>query len=729
MTTTLETPLHEDFPANSAPDQPGDVAVGPIGRLGVWSDTHRRVVYGVWLAIALGLGFLAPQVEHALGGAGWEATGSQSVEARTILDEKFAGMSSSALQVVIVSDSSATGSTEFDSVVAKATKILNEEESVDTVVPPQPGATLSQDGKTAVLQAGANDEPNEMVRAAERVQEQLDEAGLADEDAPVRALLTGSSGMWADFNSANRDAMMKSEIISWPVTLAIMVLAFGSLVAAGLPLALTLTGLIAAAGSLVIASEVANVSIWAMNFAMMFALALGIDYALFIVHRYRGALLGSHLTPRQAVAITMDTAGKAVLFSAITVFISLSAVMLVPSPAFRSMSLGIMLAVLFVLMATLTLLPALLGQLGTRVDRLSLPWHKAGTHRSERFAQWAGVLQRHKFVAVIVPVVVLAALSIPVLRMDTGMPSIRVVPTDAPSRVGYAAVQDAFGPGAPGAMQIVVPEAKAEAASAAAAKLNSIAGAFPPMPSADGKYAVIQVVPKAAPSTDAMRSTVDDLRDVLPKGALVGGTVAEHHDLESALADKTMLVIAIVLGLGFLLLLIALQAPIIALLGVATNLLASGAAFGIAVWLFQDEKFVRSIGIDPQGYLDVWAPVFFFAMVFAISMDYTVFLLSSAKEHYDRGEGAQAAMVGGLAHSGRVILAAAAVMVAVFFTFALQGPLPPREMGIILGVAVLLDALLVRLVLIPALLAVLGERAWACPSWLRRMLPNIKFGH
>ena len=193
-----------------------------------------------------------------------------------------------------------------------------------------------------------------------------------------------------------------------------------------------------------------------------------------------------------------------------------------------------------------------------------------------------------------------------------------------------------------------------------------------------------------------------------PAGSLIGGAVAENHDLQNALSAKTPLVIGVVMALGFLLLLIALQAPLLAAAGVLTNLLATGAAFGVAKWVFQDGELHSLLGFQPQGFLDAWGPVFFFAMIFAISMDYTVFLLSAAKEHWDHTHDPRAAMVGGIAHSGRVIFAAAAVMVAVFFTFALSGPLPPKEMGVILGVAVLLDAALVRLLLLPVLLRLMG---------------------
>ena len=234
------------------------------------------------------------------------------------------------------------------------------------MIAPQPGASISADGHTAVIQAGAAADSNTMVRAADDLKPSLDRLQARG----IQVSLTGASGMWSDFNTANRTAMMKSELISWPVTLAILVLAFGSLVAAGLPLMLTIIGLMASAGSLYLGTQVLDISIWAMNFALMFALALGIDYALFIVYRFRGALFGSHEPVEHAVAETMDTAGKAVLFSGLTVLISLMAVMLVPSPAFRSMALGIMISVVFILAATLTLLPAVLGKLGRRVDEL-----------------------------------------------------------------------------------------------------------------------------------------------------------------------------------------------------------------------------------------------------------------------------------------------------------------------------------------------------------------------
>ena len=714
-------------PAPTTFDRPPDPGSdprhrGPLGRLGHFAATHSRRVFVGWAIIAIGLGVVAPRVEHALSGAGWEATGSESVDARAVIDREFGGLSSSALLLVVHAEDLTVGDPAFASAIADTTKLLRADDRIRDVIAPQPGMSISRDGHTAVIQAGANGTSNDMVRAAGDLNDELP-AGDG-----VTVSLIGSSGMWSDFNEANKDAMLKSEMLSWPVTMAILVLAFGSLVAAGLPLVLTILGLVASAGSLYLGTRIADISIWAMNFALMFALALGVDYALFIVYRFRGALFGGDDTVEEAVAETMDTAGKAVLFSGLTVLISLSAVMLVPSPAFRSTALGIIVAVVFILAATLTLLPALLGKLGPKVDDVALPWVHSGEHRSPRFAAWAERLWKHPIAFGAAALIGLVALTIPVFGLKTGMPSIKVIPQEDGSRVAYAQVQEAFGPGAPGTLQIVSAQADAGQVTAVAKADQGIAQVLPAVPGGGGRV-LTRVVPASDPSSPAVGDTIDRLRETLPGSALVGGAPAESHDLEQALRAKAPLVIGVVLLLGFVLLLVALQAPILAAVGVVTNLLGVAAAFGVAKLIFQDGNLSGLLGFEPQGYLDAWAPVFFFAMVFAISMDYTVFLLSSAKEHWDRTHDPKEAMVGGLAHSGRVVFAAAAVMVAVFFTFALSGPLPPKEMGVILGIAVLLDAFLIRLLLVPVALRLLGKWAWWLPKPLDRVLPDVRFGH
>lgn len=638
-TVVANGPAHpaEDAPRRAAGGTPPPSNLGPLGQLGRWSASRRGTVFLAWLAIVAVLAVFAPSVEHALSGAGWRANGSQSVQVRDLAQKDFGGQASSAIEVVVAADRPVS-SPSVQAVVAKAERILAADPRIGRVVARQPGVSISAAGKTAVILGGANADPNTMVRAADDLQVPLRQ--LSGDGVTVAA--TGASVLWSDFNTANRTAMLRSEMISWPVTLIILLLAFGSLVAAGLPLLLTLVSLLSAAGLLDLLPHVTPISIWAMNFALMFALALGIDYALFIVVRFRGAHFGRHRHVGESVGETMDTAGKAVLFSGLTVLIALSTVMLVPAPAFQSMAAGIMLSVFFVLLATLTLLPAVLGKLGDKVDALPLKWVHSGEHRSARFGRWGELLWRRPWLFGGVAVAILVLLAAPVI---------------------------------------------------------------------------------------GLRTAIDRLRGTLPPGSLVGGAAAENHDLQVVLAAKTPEVIGLVLLLGFLVLLVALQAPLIAALGVLTSLLATGAAFGVARLIFQNGWLHGLLGFTPQGFLDAWGPVFFFAMIFAISMDYTVFLLSSAKEHYERSGDPKDAMVNGLAHSGRVIFAAAAVMVAVFFTFALSGPLPPKEMGIILGVAVLLDALLVRLLLLPVLLRLTGNAAWWEPKWLKRVLPPVCFAH
>ena len=367
------------------PARPGAAAgehlrVGPVGRLGRFAADHVRAVLTVWAIVAVALAAFAPKVETALSGAGWQADGSESVQARTLIQRNFAGLSSSALTVVVHSSSVTTSAPEFQRAIRRVERGLAGDKRVASVQRPRPGAGVSPDGHTAVVTAGAKAGPTAMVAAADSLKSKLKAAGTP----AVTVSLTGSSGVWSDFNTANKAAMMKSEFLSWPVTMAIIVLAFGSLVAAGLPLLLTILGLVASAGLLSLLTHSFDISIWAMNFALMFSLALGIDYALFIVHRFRGAFFGSRLGIRDAVAVTMDTAGKAVLFSGLTVLVSLSAVLLVPSPAFRSTALGIIISVVFVLAATLTLLPAVLTKLGPKVNALPLRWVHSGEHRTTR---------------------------------------------------------------------------------------------------------------------------------------------------------------------------------------------------------------------------------------------------------------------------------------------------------------------------------------------------------
>ena len=707
----------------------------PFARLGRWAATHFRRVLIAWLLVVLVFGIFAVRVESALAGAGWQASNSQSVAARAIIEKNFSGLGATGLQVVIVDHHGPIASDpQAQIVVAKATNVLRSDLRVSTVVPPQAGVSVSRDGRTAIVTAGSAADANKMVQAADAVAAPLG----ALSTSRVSVTLTGDSALWADFNTANRSAMLRSEMLSWPVTIIILIIAFGSLVAAGLPLLLTMAGLLVAAGALVITTKFTPVSIWALNFALMFALALGIDYALFLVMRFRSALKrrGAEPGDRDAivasVAETVDTAGKAVAFSALTVLASLAAILIVPSPAFRSMAFGIMLSVVAVLAATLTLLPAVLGKIGTNINKGAIRLRRGPRPEDEgrldrMLHSWGKFLWRHPFPAGAAALVLLLLAAAPVIGMRTNMPSITIVPPSANARVGYDQVTKAFGPGAPGTLQVLVPEGKQARAMVTLAHATGVAGVVPGPTNAG--WTLDQVVPTSGPSTTMTGATIDHLRQVLPAGTLIGGAAAENHDLQQSLASHTPIVLAILGILGFLLLLIALGAPLIAAMGVLITALSVAGAFGIGRLIFQNGFLSGPLGFQPQGFIDAWAPLFFGAMVFGVAMDYTLFMLSAAKERYETHPDPEHAMVGSMRTSGRVVLSAAAVMIAVFLTFALSGPLAPKEMGVILAIAVALDALVVRLVVLPVVLRLGGHGAWHQPKWLGRILPKVRFSH
>ncbi len=709
---------------------------GAFARLGAWTGSHLRPVLLAWLVILVVFGMFAPKVESALAGAGWQDSASASVQARQVIRRDFAGLGSSALQVVIVDRVRPIADDPgAQAVVGRVEGMLRSSKEVSTVLAPRPGSSISANGRTAVVTAGAAAGTNQMVTAAGDLAGPLSRLGTRN----VTVTLTGDSALWADFNSANHSAMMRSEMLSWPVTLAILVIAFGSLVAAGLPLMLTMVGLVVAAGALVIASHLAPVSIWALNFALMFALALGIDYALFLVVRFRAALErrgarpGDREASAAAVAETLATAGKAVAFSALTVLASLASILIVPSPAFRSMALGIMLSVVAVLAATLTLLPAVLGRLGTRVNsarvrlRRGTSDHSHGHRLEERLHAWGRLLWAHPWPAALGAVAVLLLAASPVLGLRTSMPSITIIPATANARIGYEQVTSAFGPGFPGTLQVLVP-ATEQAAGLRAARHTSGVATVMPGPTHDG-WTLDEVIPATGPSASATGATIRRLGQDLPPGSLVGGAAAENYDLQRALASDTPLVFGMLAGLGFILLLVALGAPIVAFFGVVITGLSVAGAFGVARLIFQNGDLSGLLHFTPQGFVDAWAPLFFGAMVFGVAMDYTLFLLSAAKERYETHADPEHSMVGSVRTSGRVVVSAAAVMIAVFLTFALSGPLAPKEMGVILAVAVALDAVVVRLVLLPALLRLTHHAAWHQPRWLARILPTVRFAH
>lgn len=708
-------------PGETAPDRPSASEYGALGRMGLGMADHARLVFAVWLVLVAGFGYLVPKLPAALSGYGWPPVDAESVQARDLIGDHFNGRNAAAFTIVVHAQGKTVDDQAFQQTLQRVRRfLLDHPRDIASVQMPGP-RSISRDRHTAVVIGGAARDANGMVQAAKHLNEDLADLG---EDG-VNVDLTGLSGIWADFNEASEQAMVKSELISWPVVLAVLVVAFGSVVGGLLPLPMALLGMGMSGGVLYIAAKIFDVSVWAMNFALMFSLALGIDYTLYVTMRFRQALAEQDGDARQAMAQTMDTAGKAILLAGVTVIVSLLGVLFLPSLAFRTMSFGIAVSVVFILATALTLLPILLFKLGHRVDKLRLPGLSTQP-RSDRTAGWAERIWRRPWLIGLAGLAMLLGLSVPLLHVDTRPPSLETIPRGEPSREGYMQLARSQGMAAPATLQIIAPRDRRADVLAA---LRSTGGQIQTLvPQTSESLLLVDAVPRGRVPGRQIQKTVHQLRDRLPEGALVGGYAAEAVDLEDTVDSYTWVVLPVVLTMGALILLVAFRSIVLAIATVLTNLLATAAAFGFGTLMFQDGFLAGLFGVEPQGFLDVWVPVFFFALIFGLAMDYSVFLLSAAREEWEQTGDPRTTLIEGMARSGRTIFAAGAVMFAVFLTFAIASDvLAPIEMAVILGVAVAIEAILVRLTIMPAIIRIAGHKAWWLPDWLDRRLPVIRW--
>jgi putative drug exporter of the RND superfamily len=474
---------------------------------------------------------------------------------------------------------------------------------------------------------------------------------------------------------------------------------------------------------------------WALQVAILMGLGVGIDYALLILTRHRAALDAGR-TPREAVIEAMSTAGRSVVIAGGTVVISLLGLFLMGLPYLFGVALAASLAVLVVLAASVTLLPALLGFAGPRIDRLRIP----GVGRAPRdprrtpAARWARAVQRRPLVAAVTAAAVLVALAFPVLGIRFGFPDAGNDAKGTTTRTAYDLLAQDFGPGSNGPLLAVAatPTAgeRAEAARLATTlrREPGVAAVAAPQASPDGATTLVTITPTTSPQAQATQDLITRLRDdPLARSGLhvdVGGATAATVDQGRATANRLPLFIGAVIGLSFLLLLAAFHAPIVALKAGVMNLLSIGAAYGVVALVAEGGWAGRLVGIDTDLPIPPFIPVMMFAIVFGLSMDYEVFLISRIREERARTGDARAAVVDGLARTARVITAAAAIMVAVFAAFALSPEVFLKLIGIGLATAILVDATIVRLILVPAVMQLLGERSWWSPRWLERMLPR-----
>jgi RND superfamily putative drug exporter len=528
-------------------------------------------------------------------------------------------------------------------------------------------------------------------------------------------------------------------IIGILAAMIILLITFGTVVAAGLPLIAALLALGTAIGLIAVLTHVIDVVNFTPELAAMIGLGVGIDYALFVVTRYRAGL-DAGLEPDEAIVTAMDTSGRAVLFAGVVVVVAMLGQLLVGVSFLRGPAVASSLTVLLTMTAALTLLPAVLSKLGRGIDR----WDPFGLRRRARsgpgfWERWAALIQRRPLIAALASLAILLVLASPILALRLGSADAGTDAKGTTTRQAYDLLAKGFGPGFNGPMQIVA-QLPSAGDSRAVATLRAglvgqpdVAAVAPAIYSPGGKLAVINVFPKTAPQDAATSTLLTRLRDsVIPPlerstrtAVYVGGTTALFADFSSLLSSKLPLFIGAVVLISALLLLLVFRSVFVAAKAIAMNLLSVAAAFGVVVAIFQWGWLGGVIGISTTSPIAAFLPVMVFAVVFGLSMDYEVFLMSRMHEEWERTGDAAHAMRHGLAATGRVITAAAAIMVCVFASFILGDSLTIKLFGVGLASAVFLDAFLIRAVLVPALMALMGPRAWWLPRRLDRTLPRL----
>jgi RND superfamily putative drug exporter len=524
----------------------------------------------------------------------------------------------------------------------------------------------------------------------------------------------------------------------------VLLIAFGSLVAAGLPLAIALIGLgISSGGLIVLLANVIDVPNWTTAVSGLIGIGVGIDYALLVLTRFRAALKAGK-DRHDAVVEAVTTAGRSVIIAGCTVVIAILGLFLTGLPYMYGVAISAALAVLVVMVASITLLPSLLSYLGPNVDRLRIPLLGRSLDAKEDgespAARWSHAVQRRPWTAAIVATAILLALAAPALGMRLGFPDAGNDQPDTMTRQAYDLISEGFGPGANGPLVIAAelpgPGAKGTINHLVAdlREENSVAYVAPPRFNSDGTAAIVTVIPTTSPQDAATSELVDHLRGtVIPAAvgnsgvnALVGGVNAALEDQSSYITGRMPWFIAGVVGLSFLLLLVAFHSPFISLKAAVMNLLSVSAAYGVMTLVAQGGAVGQLIGIDHEVPIAPFMPVMMFAILFGLSMDYEVFLISRIREEYLKDRDTRRAVADGLAKTARVITAAAAIMVVVFLAFVASPEVFLKLFGIGLASAIFLDATLVRMVLVPAVMQLLGPRNWWIPDWLERILPRIE---
>jgi putative drug exporter of the RND superfamily len=731
--------------ATAPPDWNGDrfkelpEADGVIVRLVRWCISHRRRVIVAWVAVAI----LATVIASAVGrqyATNFTLPGTEAQRALDLLKAEFPAQSGDSDTIVFQTSNGTVESPEVRAAVTKLLAEVSQDPHVVSVISPyglRGAFEISRGGKTAFATVNFDKPANQVPNAAGKPE--LNQ--IAAVHVPGLKIAAGGQVI----ENAEGFNIGPATEIGVLAALVILLLTFGSLIAAGMPLLTAGLGLITSVALIGLGTHVTSMSNVAPQLALMIGLGVGIDYALFIVTRFRENYL-AHGDVDRSVIEAMDTSGRAIVLAGTTVVIALLGMFATGVSFMYGLAIASVLAVLLTLLASLTVLPAMLSRFGERIVRRSgrgapsdaaLP--DAVMKERSRWRQWSRIVQTRPWPLAIISLGVMVALLLPVFGMRLQSSDAGNDPSSTTTRQAYDMLAQGFGSGFNGPLLVIAELPNHGDTGTALSALHSEVAGTPgvatvtaPQLSSSGNVAVMRAYPTSAPQAAATTDLVNRLRhQVLPPlehrtgvPVLVGGYTAGSIDFSHVLSTKLPLFIGIVVGLSALLLFVLFRSLVIPVQAALMNLLSICGALGVTVAVFENGWFAHVLGVE-KGPVEPWIPVLMFAVVFGLSMDYEVFLISRVREEWVRQRNASAAVADGIAFTGRVISAAAAIMVCVFLSFMLGDQRVIREFGFGLAVAVLLDALVVRCVLLPAVLELLGKSTWWLPAWLDARLPHF----
>jgi RND superfamily putative drug exporter len=703
---------------------------------------HRWLVFGCWVFALLPSIYLAATQSNQLTGGGFEVADSQSLHVQNAIENQYTQQGASALALVAAPRADAT----YDDMSAAVAELERAAQQVPSVeVLPNPAQPEPAPDRPYVVSLRLGFDNSGAVDVARQLRAKIgvdgDQPGAID-NGRVRLYVIGQGALGAAAQTSTKSDIAAAERWNLPIVLMVLVAVFGSLAAAAIPLALGICTVAVTMGVVYALSTLTTMSVFVTSTVSMFGIALAVDYSLFILMRFREELRAGR-DGDQATDAAMATSGLAVVLSGLTVIASLTGIYLINTPVLKSMATGAILAVAVAVLTSTTLTPAILATFGRAAARRSplLHWSRRPESGQSRFwTRWVGAVMRRPWASALAAAAFLLLVAAPALSMTLGNSMQRQFPSSHEIRGGVAAAAEALGPGALGPIRVLVTFPGGNAAGntgeldAVAARISeapNIVSVSPPEFADDNSSALISAVMSVDPEDLAARDTVDWMRAELPAAAAgaqidVGGPTALIKDFDDRVSQTKLLVFGFVSLIAFVMLLISIRSLFLALKGVLMTVLSVAAAYGSLVAVFQ-WGWLERIGFEPISSIDSTIPPLVLALTFGLSMDYEIFLLTRIRERYLQSGDTRDAVAYGVATSARTITSAALIMIAVFIGFAFAGMPLVAQLGVACAVAIAIDATVVRLVLVPSLMAMFDQWNWWLPAWLDRILPSVDF--